>query len=430
MKKFLILVLFMTLSVFASVQQVQAKWWIFGKSADEVNLNYMYINKASYEDMNGKAVFFKNSLPNNEIAINGKASVKKSKIGAVMVSLDKKETWIKATLSDNGSFEYKFQPDTTKSYDFYLKIIDTTGKTNDIEKTYVQITFSDQDISLLARETLDKLFKAYQSENIQAFMALVSENFVPGSDILDSAVRKDFLLFDYIKIEHFINNISQVSDGKIFISFQYNRSVISTKTGETFTDKGMTELVLKNEGGQLKLYSMKNPLMFGLSDASEIATGSVNQSSDEDMIVVENPSGTIKVLPYNEAIKDIYGDNNDGTVKTVTLNPGHMTPINSTYDFENEEYDNATWMVEYMGTSFHLPGALPVQQLATGTDLNSTAVPTTGYNLTEGEVRGTVGECWAIDYGTRGRVLLKFKNDGFNSSPNPTAVIFDYKYQQ
>ncbi|MDD5022525.1 MAG: hypothetical protein PHR82_10435, partial [Endomicrobiaceae bacterium] len=296
--------------------------------------------------------------------------------------------------------------------------------------TYVQITFSDQDISLLAVETLDKLFKAYQSENTQAFMALVSENFVPGSDILDSAVRKDFLLFDYIKIEHFINNISQVADGKIFISFQYNRSVISTKTGETFTDKGMTELVLKNEGGQLKLYSMKNPLMFGLSDASEIATGSVNQSSDEETIVIGNPDGTIKVLPYNEAIKYIYGDTNDATVKTVTLNPGHMTPIHSTYDFENEEYDNATWMVEYMGTSFHLPGALPAQQLTTGTDLNSTDVPTSGYNLTEGDITGTVGECWAIDYGTRGRVLLKFKNDGFNSSPNPTAVIFDYKYQQ
>ncbi|MDD5022267.1 MAG: hypothetical protein PHR82_09105, partial [Endomicrobiaceae bacterium] len=176
MKKISILVLFMTLAVFASVQQVQAKWWIFGKSADEVSLNYMYMNKVSYEDMNGKAVFFKDSISNNGILINGKASVKKAKIGAVMVSLDNKDTWTKATLSDNGSFEYKFQPDTTKNYDFYLKVIDTTGKTNDIEKTYVQITFSDQDISLLAVETLDKLFKAYQSENTQAFMALVSEN--------------------------------------------------------------------------------------------------------------------------------------------------------------------------------------------------------------------------------------------------------------
>ncbi|MDD5102179.1 MAG: hypothetical protein PHH62_04255, partial [Endomicrobiaceae bacterium] len=211
MKKILTLFLFMTLAVFVCVQQVQAKWWIFGKSVDEVNLNYLYINKTSYEDMNGKAVFFKDSLPNAEITINGKASVKKGQIGSVMLSLDKKETWVKAKLSDNGSFEYKFTPDITKAYDFYLKVIDTTGKTNDIEKTYVQITFSNKDISQLTRETLDKLFRAYQNENIQSFMTLVSENFVSGADILDSAVRKDFLLFDYIKIEYFINNISQVS---------------------------------------------------------------------------------------------------------------------------------------------------------------------------------------------------------------------------
>jgi hypothetical protein len=422
MKKISILVLFMTLAVFASVQQVQAKWWIFGKSVDEVSLNYMYINKAFYEDMNGKAILFKNSLANNEIVINGKATVKKSKIGAVMVSLDNKETWTKATLSDNGSFEYKFQPDTTKNYDFYLKVIDTTGKTNDIEKTYVQITFSDQDISLLARETLDKLFKAYQSENTQAFMALVSENFVPGSDILDSAVRKDFLLFDYIKIEHFINNISQVADGKIFISFQYNRSVISTKTGQTFTDKGITELVLKNEGGQLKLYSMKNPLMFGLSDASEIATGSVNQSSNDDMIVVENPSGTIKVLPYNEAIKDIYGED-DATVKTVTLNHGNSSSVNLSYDFDTETiYDTTNNMINNIGTHPHI-GAGGVFQELSVTDITTTPFPTSGYNNTTGELGTTPGSCWAIDYGARGKVILKIKSYG-------TLLIFDYKYQQ
>ncbi len=427
MKKFTILILFITLALFASVGKVQAKWWIFGKSSDEVSLNYIHINKISYEDMNGKAVFFKDSLPkNNEIAINGKASVKKSKIGAVMVSLDNKETWDKAKLNDNGTFEYKFYADTSKAYDFYLKAIDTTGKTNNIEKTYVQITFSSQDVSALVRETLDKLFRAYQTENLAAFMTLVSDKFIPGSDILDSAVRRDFILFDYIKIDHFINNISQVSDGKIFVSFQYNRSVISTKTGQTFTDKGMTELVLKNEDGQLKLFSMKHPLMFGLSDASEIATGSVNQNSDEDTLVIDS-NGIIKIVPYNDSLNGDGGSS--GEVKTVTLNPGHITPTNSTYDFEAEEYDNATWMVMYMGTSFHLPSGLPVQQLPTGTDLNSTSVPTSGYTSTEGEVRGTIGECWAVDYGSRGRVIIKFRNDGFNTSPNPTAVLFDYKYQ-
>lgn len=422
MKKFTILILFMTLALFASVGQVQAKWWIFGKSSDEVSLNYMHINKISYEDMNGKAVFFKDSLPkSNEITINGKASVKKSKIGAVMVSLDNKETWDKAKLNDNGSFEYKFYADTSKTYDFYLKAIDTTGKTNDIEKTYVQITFSSQDVSALVRETLDKLFRAYQTENLISFMTLVSDKFIPGSDILDSAVRRDFILFDYIKIDHFINNISQVSDGKIFVSFQYNRSVISTKTGQTFTDKGMTELVLKNEDGQLKLFSMKHPLMFGLSDVSEIATGVVNQNSEEDTLVVGS-DGTIKVVPFNESLND-GGDSAE--IKTITLNFEHLNPFHSTYDFENEEYDSAGYMVLNVGSGLHLnPGTAPIQQLPSGTDLASTSIPASGYVVDPGGmIVVTLGEVWAIDFGARGKVLLEFK------SLVGVGVIIDYKYQ-
>ena len=423
MKKFSILILFMTLALFASAGQVQAKWWIFGKSSDEVTLNYIHINKISYEDMNGKAVFFKDSLPkDNEITINGKASVKKSKIGAVMISLDNKETWQKAKLNDNGTFEYKFYAETSKSYDFYLKAIDTTGKTNDIEKTYVKITFSTQDVSALVRETLDKLFRAYQSENLTAFMALVGEDFVPGADILDSAVRRDFLLFDYIKIEYFINNTSQVSDGKVFVSFQYNRSVISTKTGQTFKDKGITELVLKNENGQLKLFSMKHPLMFGLSDASEIATGSVNQNSDEDTLVIDS-NGIVKVVPFNQSLND----NADSGVKRITLNSGTipLIPVNYTYDFENEEFDNATLMVGFFGTQLHLyPGTVPAQQLPAGTDLVSTPIPSSGYNLVPGAITLTLGEVWAVDFGARGKVMYEVKGTV------GIGVIIDYKYQK
>ncbi|MDD3730211.1 MAG: hypothetical protein PHI20_04160 [Endomicrobiaceae bacterium] len=424
MKKFTFLILFMTLALFASAGQVQAKWWIFGKSSDEVTLNYMHINKTSYEDMNGKAVFFKDSLPkSNEMTINGKASVKKAKIGAVMVSLDNKETWDKAKLNDNGTFEYKFYADTSKTYDFYLKAIDTTGKTNDIEKTYVQITFSSQDVSALVRETLDKLFRAYQTENLTSFMSLVSENFVPGTDILDSAVRRDFLLFDYIKIEYFINNISQVSDGKVFVSFQYNRSVISTKTGQTFTDKGMTELVLKNEDGQLKLFSMKHPLMFGLSDASEIATGVINQNSDEDTLVVGS-DGTVKVVPFNESLNDDGGDSAE--IKTITLNFQHLDSFHSTYDFENEEYDSAGYMVLNVGSGLHLnPATAPIQQLPAGTSLSSTPIPSGGYAVDPGGMIGvTLGEVWAIDFGARGKVLLEFK------SFVGVGVIIDYKYKK
>ncbi|MDD3065793.1 MAG: hypothetical protein PHT24_06020, partial [Endomicrobiaceae bacterium] len=237
------------------------------------------------------------------------------------------------------------------------------------------------------------------------FMALVSGDFVPGSDILDSAVRKDFILFDYIKIEHFINNISQVSDGKVFISFRYNRSVISEKTGQTITGKGLTELILKNDGGQLKLYSMKSPLMFGLSDSSEIATGEVPQAADdEDPLAVEEDFAS---------------------VQTITLNHANYSSVNVGYDFDTETFcgDVPTAMILNAGTHPHI-GTAYCQLLSGVTDITTISFPVSGYIDTGGEIPSpTVDSCWAIDYGARGKVILKIKSYG-------TLLIFDYKYQQ
>lgn len=229
-------------------------------------------------------------------------------------------------------------------------------------------------------------------------------------------------MFDYIKIEYFINNTSQVSDGKIFVSFQYNRSVISTKTGQTFKDKGITELVLKNENGQLKLFSMKHPLMFGLSDASEIATGVVNQNSEEDTLVVGS-DGTIKVVPFNESLND-GGDSAE--IKTITLNFENLNPFHSTYDFENEEYDSAGYMVLNVGSGLHLnPATAPIQQLPAGTSLSSTPIPSSGYVVDlSGQINVVIGQVWAIDFGARGKVLLEFKG------VTGVAAIIDYKYKK
>ena len=131
------------------------------------------------------------------------------------------------------------------------------------------------------------MIKAYENEESNLFMTYVSSDFAGDYAVLDSAIRKDFNAFDLIRINPFINNITSSSGGKIYVALQYNRTVVAAKSGQTYTDKGYTEFVLTNENGKFKIFSMKNPLIFGLSEAGEVATGTV-QSPNNDPILLED----------------------------------------------------------------------------------------------------------------------------------------------
>ena len=124
---------------------------------------------------------------------------------------------------------------------------------------------------------------------------------------MDSAVRKDFNAFDLIKINPFINNITSSSGGKVYVAIQFNRTVVSSKSGQTYTDKGYTEFVLTNENGKFKVYSMKNPLIFGLSDAGNVATGTLQATNNDPILLVDN-SGNVNEQPFRTAMDIIEND--------------------------------------------------------------------------------------------------------------------------
>lgn len=405
-----------------SVQKAEAKWWIFGKSESEVSIDYIYFNKASCSEMNGKAVFFEQMLPNGMLTINGKAKASKGKIGSVMISLDGQETWEKAALSSNGTFEYKFTPQKDKNYVFYLKAIDTAGKTNTIEDTRLEFTLSTGDVTTAVKEAMNKLFAAYEKKNASAFMNLVSEDFVSGVDVLSSAVRSDFDFLSFIQIRYYINNISVAPDGKIFVSFRFDRSVVSSRTGQNLVDKGMTEFVLKNENGQLKLWSMKKPLMFGLSDAEELATGEVKQNEEN---LVLSRDGSI-------ALGDVSGhDYKSGTITLGGSGPGQY----SNYDFISESYKNYDGMIVY-NSDFYFENNFQSASIKSigGCNINSTPAPESGYYpgyITQ--AAWFVGQCYAVDFtnGNAGRAVLKM----INKQPDPVSpgsyiVTIQYRYEE
>lgn len=401
--------------LFISVLPLQAKWWIFGKGKKEgVNISYMYLNKIPYTDFNGKAVFYSEAMDKNMVIVNGKIKSGNGSIGSVLISLDNKETWDKANLANDGTFEYYFKLEKDKIYDFALKAIDTTGASNDIAATAIKIQLSNEKIQDRVYPFLSKLFAAYEAKNKDNFMAMVSEAFI-GKDILSSALSQDFFALSQIKFKWFLNSVSQRPDGSIFVSMRYERKVTVSSTGNPLKDTGFTELALKAEDEELKLLSMKSPLLFGVSATEDLAAGDIMQPASE--------GGTLLISGSDVSV-GLYGNSTKGT---VTLCPSHMSYCTSGfgYDFDTQIMtDNITAsQCFFRGTALHINGGQGTKQLADNCDINTTSIPSSGYSI-EDSFTLISNECWAVDYGARGKVLIKVLNA---LGTNPATLQFVYQ---
>jgi len=296
MKK-LLLILAALISLSAAAD---AKWWIFGKANEEVGLKYLYVNKISADETGPKIKIFKETLGTDGLVkITGKAAVGKGGVGSVRISLDDKATWTDVKFADNGTFEYSFKPEQGKTYAMLVEVTDTAGKTNKVDETRKEISLSDENIQAKVKETLDAMFAAYNNENLAKFMSYVGENFAGDKAILERAVKRDFDALSSINLRYTINNISAGAQGRIFVSVTFSRMVIVNKTGAPASDTGSTEFVFESSEGKLSLFSMKQPLMFGLSDAENVATGTVIGGGEGLVIDDSGAMGTGTLVTIN-----------------------------------------------------------------------------------------------------------------------------------
>ena len=313
------IMLIMTVILCASAA-ADAKWWIFGKSNDDVAIKYLYVNKVSADETGPKMTVFRETLGvDGLLKINGKAYAGKSQIGSVRITLDDKATWADVKVADNGTFEYSFKPEQGKTYYMLVEVTDTSGKVNKVDETRKEISLSDENIQAKVREALNALFEAYNSENLTKFMSRVGDNFAGDKDILERAVKRDFDAMSAINLRYALNNISAGAQGRVFASVTYNRMVLINKTGATSTDNGVTEFVFDSADGKLSLFSMKQPLMFGLSDAENVATGEVMGNTVSNLVI------------------DDTGDIGGGLqTKSITCS-GIMPALHGLYFFATEE---------------------------------------------------------------------------------------------
>ncbi|MFW6081132.1 MAG: hypothetical protein ACOC7W_04385 [Desulfosalsimonas sp.] len=176
--------------------------------------------------------------------------------------------------------------------------IDSRARSDDSTRSRGVIIHREQSLHSFLNQATARLIRAYESEDPQGFMELVSDDYTGGKLNLDSAVRRDFTLLDNIEIQASLTNFAVDPDGYAHISLTYSRYVTSARSGSSLQDNGLTEMVFKMEDNHFRLYSMKNPLIFGLSDAPNVASGKVNAGVNDEILVIQE-SGEAKVLPFN-----------------------------------------------------------------------------------------------------------------------------------
>ncbi len=294
--------LFVGLAGFAA--DSEAKWWIFGQSEDEVATRYLYLNDISYDELGDKVTLYRELLPNGQATLKGRGQAGRNKVGAVQISLDNGATWQKADLAADGSFIYNFTPRLGETYQLSVKILDTAGKSNDLEATRKELTVSDGDITSVIRAALDAMIAAYQDEDARAFMRHIDENFAGDATILDRGVRKDFTLFDNLRLTYQLNNVAAGSGGKIFASFTFSRQVTSARDAQTYEDRGVTEFIFKLHADRALVTAMKHPLIFGLSEAEDVATGVTNSAENAQTLRVSNNEIFLSDQPYDDDYDD------------------------------------------------------------------------------------------------------------------------------
>ena len=117
------------------------------------------------------------------------------------------------------------------------------------------------DFGEAAKKTLQELADAYSAKSRAAFMRLVSDDFSGDLSTLEDAIVKDFHAYSSVNLSLLPDNV-EVQDLSASVSFHYSLTGVSYQ-GVGNKLSGSSSFVFRREDGKVKLYKMKNPVIFG-----------------------------------------------------------------------------------------------------------------------------------------------------------------------
>jgi hypothetical protein len=380
---------------------------------------------------------------NGQVTIRGKADVRPGSIRMVEYSIDGGKTWRAVASSTRGAFSVDLRPEIGRRYAVILRAITAEGRQTDDADYSFKLEVGTSSNSEEVKRTFLRMLDAYRNKNRTEFMSYVSEDFQGIVSALDEAVSNDFRNFDNIRIEPNITRVSPFSGG-FDIYFTFNRQVYATRNGRLLKDAAASTMMFKREGNGFKLTRLAAPLIFGVSNPSDVATSVTTQSVGLQVIAVNPNTGAASTATQTATTPT-------SSTGSPTLDTGTIV-FSSTYTpaFSYASFAFANGGTKTTGNAvnpttygfagdfaFNGVGGLAVKSPANvrtcGTTFSAlTTAPTTGYtpgNTTLAPV--TAGQCYVFQL--IGPKYAAIEIVSFSTTcPGPAcgnAVTFRYKYQ-
>lgn len=277
---------------------------------DAIEIRNLYINSVAFDDSPRRMSVVRDLLPNGKLTVKGKVVASGTKVENLSISIDGKESWQTVQFRPDGSFQYAFRAEANREYAIYIRATDGAGRTNNVQATGKLVMVADRNLQSMVKETMDKLFDAYRAKNSRDFMALVSPDFAGDDILLARAIRKDFTTFDSFDIRYSLSNTAVDPKGRVVATVTYNITAVSTKvaglTPTVMKVSGTTQLGFKFGEQGLKLYSVKKPVLFGFSDAENIATGRI-VTSDSTTLKIDEKGNVSRETATGKPVDEYHG---------------------------------------------------------------------------------------------------------------------------
>lgn len=274
-------------------QTAAAQWWRFGADAGEPVFSDLLFNQVNALRVERSLQFSSDDLDSGKVIVRGRAEVGQGAIGRVEASLDDGVSWVSVPVNDRGMFAFEFSPRVEQSHRFRIRALATTGRASNDSDHAFEFRVVREDARALARQAFEALLERYMARDRSGFMDLVSRDFAGNLSALDSALSNDFRYFDGIRIQPTIQRMAAL-DNKWTIYFNFNRQLRSVRSGQVLRDQANTSVTLVREGDGFRLVELAAPLIFGVSDPSNVATFVTGESIGTEVIVVDRDGNVSK----------------------------------------------------------------------------------------------------------------------------------------
>ncbi|MBD3842523.1 MAG: hypothetical protein IE909_11695, partial [Campylobacterales bacterium] len=206
-------------------------------------------------------------------------------------------------------------------------------------------------------------------------------------------------------------------------SVYFNRSVDDATTGTSYSDRGVTEFSFDIGEKGAMLLSMKNPLIFGLTYATDIASGTTASAQNSANFITINNNGSVG--------QSTLADTESGNDANDYMSTGSITLLNNTppptqgFNFFDEAVTTTLAQIQIYKEDNLIWGENGTQVLclnATG-EFNNLTVPTFGYgNSTAAPCNNNPNDVIAVALPNGTYAVIKI------SSTMGGSANIDYKY--